>query len=248
MTIALMSELHKPQVAILASGEGTTAEAFILATVARRANLEVPLVVSNNRYPGAFSRVTALNRIHKLDIEKLYIGPTNYPRRFGEVAMRGTTLWQSEAMCEAITKRGIDHVALMGFMQIVTGDLLREYGYLPEYESIYQARMSNTHRGPLPLTADAYGPEIEKRVLASGRKTSEHTVHLVSAGVDRGPVIARHRFKIEPGWAKTDLYKKGQAVEKHFLPLDIDRFLELQAGYEVSQAHGSSPIVTTQKG
>jgi phosphoribosylglycinamide formyltransferase 1 len=234
-----MSELHKPQVAILASGEGTTAEAFIMGTLFGGIDLEVPLVVSNRWNPGVFSRVTSLNRIHNLDIDKKYIGPKKYPKRIGEAAVHGMTLWQSEEMCKAMADHDIDHVALMGYMQVVSGDLLEEYGYLPEYSSIYQARMSNTHPGPLPLTAGTYGVHASEKVLQEvnkgRRKHSAHTVHLVSAGVDNGPVIARHRVDVEPGDTPETLFRRVQAKEKRHLPLDIMNFLSDQAEY-----HGNS--------
>jgi phosphoribosylglycinamide formyltransferase 1 len=233
--INLVSELHKPKVAILASGEGTTAEAFILGTLFGGIDLEVPLVISDKQHPGVFSRVTALNKIHGFDIDKSYIGPKKYPNRRGEVAVRGMTLWQSEEMCKAVAEHDIDHVALMGFMQVVRGDLLQEYGYLPEYDSIYQARMSNTHPGPLPLTAGTFGVHASEKVLeevANGRrKHSAHTVHLVSAGVDGGPVIARNRVDVEPDDTPETLFRRVQAKEKRRLPLDILKFLTGQAEY-----------------
>jgi phosphoribosylglycinamide formyltransferase 1 len=230
-----MSELHKPRVAILVSGEGTTAEAFIMGTLFGGIDLEVPLVVSNRQYPGVFSRVTALNRIHSLDIDKKYVGPKKYPKRIGEAAVHGMTLWQSEEMCQAMSDHDIDHVALMGYMQVVGGDLLDEYGYHPEYSSIYQARMSNTHPGPLPLTAGTYGVHASEKVLQEvkkgRRKHSAHSVHLVSAGVDDGPVIARHRVDVEPGDTAQLLFERVQATEKRRLPLDILKFLRGQAEY-----------------
>lgn len=226
-----MSELHKPAVAILASGSGSTAEAFILATVAGRVDAEVPVVISNNEHPGVFDKVRFLNRAHKLGIETLCISSRHYPRRFGEVASRGQTLWQSEMICEALDGRRVEHVGLMGYMEVVTGDLLDTYGYLPEYTDIHQGRMSNTHPGPLPLTVDTFGIHASEKVLETGRKYSAYTVHLVAAGVDQGPVIARHRVKVEPGDTPQELFQRVQVVEKKMLPIDIDRFLKEQAAW-----------------
>ncbi|HEX5448110.1 MAG TPA: formyltransferase family protein [Candidatus Saccharimonadales bacterium] len=227
-----MSELHKPQVAIMASGEGTTAVAFMLAVVAGRIDAEVPLVISNNREPAIFQKVGFLNRAHRLGTEMLAVTGADYPLRRGEERARGLNPWQSERMARLMQDYDVDHVALMGFMKIVTGDLLSEYGYLPEqHTSIYQARMSNTHPGPLPLTADTMGAEASAKVLAAGRKTSEHTVHLVSAGVDQGPVIARHRVKAVAGDTKATLFRRVHEVEMRELPRDIDLFLQEQTVY-----------------
>jgi hypothetical protein len=48
----------------------------------------------------------------------------------------------------------------MGYMKMVRGELIEEYGWLPHFDSIYQARMSNTHPGPLPETVDTYGSTL----------------------------------------------------------------------------------------
>src|SRR5487761_1173029 len=146
-----MSELHIPTVAVLASGSGSTAEAFIHASQDGRVAAEVGLVVCNNPPEKAdiFARINRLNQLYGLDIEAIEISGRTHPD--GNVG-RGQTLAESAAICERINRGGFAHVALMGYMKMVRGELIEEYGWKPSFGSIYQARITNTHPGPLPET------------------------------------------------------------------------------------------------
>lgn len=223
---------HRPGIAILASGSGSTAEAFIHATQDGRVDAEVGLVVCNNppEKAGIYERIARLNQLYGLDIEAAEINSRTHPE--GNVG-RGQTLAESTAICEKIaTKGGIAHVALMGYMKMVGGDLITEYGYRPDsHHSIYQAMMSNTHPGPLPETEDTYGIHTSARVLELGLSASRHTVHVVGAGVDRGPIIAQHPVEILSGDTPQDLFARVQVVEKATLPYVLDKFLKEQEAF-----------------
>jgi folate-dependent phosphoribosylglycinamide formyltransferase PurN len=92
-----MSELHNPSVAILASGSGSTAEAFIHATQDGRVAADVGLIICNNppEKAGIFTRIERLNRELGLDIEATEIGDRTH-RRSG--LWRGQTLEESAAI------------------------------------------------------------------------------------------------------------------------------------------------------
>jgi phosphoribosylglycinamide formyltransferase-1 len=231
-----MSELHNPKVMILASGSGSTAEAFIHATQDGRVDAEVGLVVCNKppEEAGVYERVAELNRQYGLDIEAAHISKSQYPE--GPMP-RGQTLAESEAICrKAIEQGGYDHIALMGYMRIITGNLLEEFGYLPDiHNSRYQARLSNTHPGPLPETKDSYGIGASQRVLDLGLTASAHTFHLVAPEVDDGPVLDAHGVDVLPGDTARKLFARVQEREKARLPGDIDNFLKEQRAY-----HGAS--------
>ena len=119
----------------------------------------------------------------------------------------------------------------MGYMKIVRGDLIEEYGWQPHFTSIFQARMSNTHPGPLPETEDTYGLHTSERVLELGLSVSRHTVHVVASGVDRGPKIAEHPVEILPEDTAQDLFNRVQVVEKVALPYALDKFLKEQRSF-----------------
>jgi len=221
---------HQPTIAILASGSGSTAEAFIHATQDDRVAAEVGLIVCNNppEKAGIFARTARLNTLYGLDIEVIEISGRTHPD--GNVG-RGQTLAESAAICERVSNGGFAHVALMGYMKMVRGELIEEYGWRPDYTSVYQARMTNTHPGPLPETEDTHGIHTSKRVLELGLSRSRHTVHLVADGIDRGPKIAEHPVEVMDGDTAQSLFDRVQIVEKAVLPYALGKFLQEQGGY-----------------
>jgi len=231
-----MSEFRTPRIAILASGSGSTAEALIRTTTTnRKINTQVGLVICNNppEKAGVYRRVAQLNDELELDLDVLHISGATHPEGRQE---RGQTLAESAAICKAVADYDCGHVALLGYMKQVNGDLMEEFGWRPgEYTSTYQARMTNTHPGPLPLTKDTFGikaSEIALREFKAGAiPFSEHTVHLVAPDIDDGPIIARHRVTIFPSDTPEELFQRVQITEKERLPFVLDTFLEGQAYY-----------------
>lgn len=225
-----MTELHRPGIAVLASGSGSTAEAFIHATQDGRTDAEVGLVVCNNppEKAGIYGRIERLNKQYGLDTEAVEISGKTHPD--GNVG-RGQTLAEAAAICERLSQGGFAHVALMGYMKIIRGDLVDEYGWLPHFSTIYQARMSNTHPGPLPETEDTYGIHTSERVLELGLLGSKHTVHVVASGIDRGPKIIEHPVEVLHDDSPQDLFDRVQIVEKAALPYALDKFLKEQEEY-----------------
>lgn len=227
-----MSE-HSPGIAILASGSGSTAEAFIEATQDGRVAAEVGLVVCNNTPAKApiYDRIAKLNEKHGLDIEVAHISGRTHPD--GNVG-RGQTLAESEAICRKIQEGGFTHVALMGYMKVLRGALLGEYGEQSRHTSIYQARMSNTHPGSLPETTDTFGIQPSEVAIVTGWKVLRHTVHLVSSDVDGGTVLAEHPVQVLENDNPQDLFSRVQAVEKATLPYVIGNFLREQGEYHAN--------------
>ena len=224
-------EQHIPGIAILASGGGSTAEAFIHATQDGRVDAEVGLVICNNppEKAGIFDRIEQLRKQYKLDIETKVINSFTHP---GGNNNRVQTNEEATAICATAALGDVAHIALMGYMKQVGGELIEEYGWLPHFSSVYQARMSNTHPGPLPETGDTYGIHTQERVLELGLVVSKHTVHVVSAGIDKGPKIAEHPVDVLADDSLQDLFDRVQIVEKTALPYALDKFLKEQAAYQ----------------
>lgn len=222
---------HKTKIAVLASGGGSTAEALVHATQDGRIDAEVGLVVCSkpSAEAGVYSRMSRLNGKYGLDIEVAEISGRTHPS--GNVG-RGQTFSESSAICEKIDQDGFDHVALMGYMRIVRGELVETYGWSSVLRSIYEARMSNTHPGPLPETEDTYGLSTSELVLQLGLAASKHTLHLVSLGVDKGPKIAEHPVEILPDDTPQTLFDRVQVVEKTAYPYALGNFLRNQKEYQ----------------
>lgn len=229
-----MSELaHTPRVAILASGGGTTAEAYARAIHEGRAGAEIGVVVASAPDAGILDRVQHWRQDFGFNTEVAVINGLTHP---GGAQERGQTDEESEAIATLLTAREIRLVALLGYMRIVRGELIQEFGYLPGvHDSMYQARMLNTHPGPLPQTADTYGVGASARVLELGLSESRHTVHVVSAGIDEGPIVAEHPVAVEEGDIPEELNCRTQVVEKATIAYAIDAFLREQDQYLAGQ-------------
>lgn len=227
----------KPCVAILASGEGTTAEAFIRAMQHGEVDCKVGLVVCSRKDAGIFARIANLNAEFGLDIPCELINATTHPASGGETVRRGRQTEAEETAILDILLRGkYDLIAQMGYMKHTGPRIVRTFGWRPEYASIYQARMVNTHPGLLPQTEGLYGDQIQQYVLDKGLEYGGHTLHVVADGYDDGPVIAEHKVAVEPGDTAETLFARVQASEKKHLPHDIARFMKERQEY--NSKHG----------
>lgn len=222
-----MTELHRPEIAILASGSGTTAEAFILATRAGYVDADVRLVISNNGDAGVFDKVDRLNTNKRKPIDVLHISGVTHPDM--PVAPGSQTLAESVALCEAIEERDIALVAMMGYMKRVNGQLLERFGSgAPEPDgSRRPARLINTHPGPLPATRGLYGIHVQEAVLKSKLKFSAQTLHEVTGDYDTGSVIKYVPVPVRQNDTPETLSAAVQQAEKMWLPWEVQSYLHL---------------------
>lgn len=90
------------------------------------------------------------------------------------------------ALDAALQARNVQVVALAGYMRLLTPWLVRRW----------EGRMLNIHPSLLPLYP---GLDTHARALAAGDAEAGCTVHLVTEGVDEGPILAQSRVPILPG-------------------------------------------------
>lgn len=225
----------KPRIAVLASGGGTTVEAFIRAGQRGEINVDVDLVICSREKAGVFQRIGNLNKEFDLHIDCILINHKTHPAANAEHVGRGEqTAGEEAAILAALLGGSFDLVALMGYMKRVGPDLVGAFGWLPEYTSVFQARMVNTHPGLLPDTKAFYGESIQQYVLNRHLPYAGQTLHAVSEKYDDGPIIAEHKVSVEPGDTSTSLFERVQAVEKQFLPGDIESFIKARQAYQLS--------------
>lgn len=224
--------MKRPSIAILASGEGTTAEAFIRLSAEGSIEPEIRLVISNKKTAGVFARIHRLNQELGLNIETLYIGKGNHPASTGEIIERGAqTKAEEAAIIEAIERAEVDLVVLMGYMKKIGPALVRRFGWHSDYSSPYQAMMLNTHPGLLPDSKGLFGVHVQEYVLSHHLTKAGQTLHVVSEGYDEGPKIAEHTISVEPDESPDDLFDRVKAIEKQFLPRDTERFIKERQKY-----------------
>lgn len=220
----------------MASGGGTTAEAFVRAGAAGQIDAGVGLVVCNNKRAGVFRRVADLNKEFGLDIQAVFINGKTHPTKPGEHVRPGDqTQAEEEAIMKLIKDGGFDLVALMGYMKRIGSRLVHEFGWRPEYTQPQQAMMVNTHPGLLPETKGLYGIHVQEYVLKNKLPYGGQTLHIVAEEYDEGPTIVEHKVAVEPHDTPESFFDKVQKVEKQYLPMDIDTFIRKRSEYLKAQ-------------
>lgn len=163
--------LPKTKVAVLISGRGSNMEALVRAAQADDCPFEISLVLANRPDAGGLATAQAAG-IEALCIDQKPFG------RDREAHER--------AIDAALRQRGIQVIALAGYMRILT----------PFLVDAWEGRMLNIHPSLLPKFP---GLDTHARAIAAGEAEAGCTVHLVTAGVDEGPVLGQARVPVLPG-------------------------------------------------
>jgi len=187
----------KSRVGILISGAGSNMAAIIEAAKAADYPGEVAVVISNN--PDA----PGLALAQASGIEALAIDH----RPFGKVRHE-----HELAIDAALRERGVEVVVLAGYMRILTAHLVRAW----------EGRMLNIHPSLLPKYP---GLDTHSRAIAAGDAEAGCTVHLVTEGVDEGPVLGQARVPVEAGDTPEALAVRVRSAEHQLYPKALAAFL-----------------------
>jgi len=224
--------MSKTLVAVLASGDGTTAEALIGACVEGSVNCEVGLVISSNESAGVLPRVARINRETGAGVRLACVGPRSHPPEAGEYLGAGDqTAAEVAAIGNLLRDGGFDLVVLMGYLRRVAPSLVRDYGWRPDYTSVHQARMLNIHPGLVPETKGLYGLSVQTHVLANKLANAGHVVHVVAEKYDDGPVVAEHRITVLASDTPETLSQRVKSMQREQVPRDIGEFAEARGRY-----------------
>ncbi len=161
----------KKRVAILISGRGSNMEALIAAAAHPDYPVKIVLVLSNR--PEAPGLATA--RAAGIDAVAIDHKPFGNDRAAHETAL-DARLRQTDA----------EIVCLAGYMRLLT----------PFLVEAWQGRMLNIHPSLLPAFP---GLHTHARALAAGVRLHGCTVHLVTQGMDEGPILAQAAVPVLPG-------------------------------------------------
>lgn len=184
------------RVAVLISGAGSNMAALIDAAAQAEAPFEVVLVLSNKA--GAAGLAIAEARgVPTAVIDHAAFGKD---RTAHEQAIQ-TAL---EAHC-------IEVVALAGYMRLLT----------PFLVSRWTGRLLNIHPSLLPKYP---GLDTHARALAAGDAEAGCTVHLVTEGVDEGPVLAQAAVPILADDTPASLAQRVLAAEHTLYPQALTAF------------------------
>ena len=188
------------RIVVLASGNGSNAQAIIDACAASKLDAIVVAVVSN--VPEAY----ALTRARAVRIDAVCVAPTH-----GEVRTE-----YDRRLCAQVAKCHPDIVVLAGWMRILSSHFLDEVN----------VPVINLHPG---LPGEFPGVDSIRRAFderSSGRVESGIMVHLVpDEGVDSGPVLGVRLVPIFAHDALADFEERMHAAEHELLVEVLAEFL-----------------------
>lgn len=190
------------RIAVLVSGGGSNLQALIDAGLP---GCEIALVVSNRPDAGALERARAAG------IPTAVITSTPGERRTLERSARDAAV--EKRLETRLSEARIELIVLAGYLRILS----------PRFVRRWPRRILNIHPALLPDFGGPgfYGRHVHEAVLASGARESGATVHLVTAEVDGGPVLAQERVLVEPDDTVESLAARVLAVEHRLLPATV---------------------------
>ena len=182
--------------AVFASGQGTNFAA--LATAAQRGELGGRIAVLLCDRPGA----SALEKARRLGIEALVLPVGRFRSRIED----------ERPWLDALRERNVEIVLLAGFLRRLHEPLL----------SAYERRMLNIHPSLLPSFP---GLDAIRLAFESGVKVTGCTVHLATAELDAGPIVAQQPVEIRDEDTEASLEARIHAAEHLLYPHAVRRFV-----------------------
>lgn len=189
--------MRNRRLGILISGRGSNLQAIVDAIASGRLDATVSVVISNR------SDAAGLDRAAAVGVETLVILPKDYADRDA----------YDRAVAEALRARGIDLVCLAGYMRLVGPALL----------GAYPQRILNIHPSLLPAFP---GLEAPAQALAHGVRVSGATVHIVTAGLDDGPIVMQAAVPVCDHDSPATLAARILGEEHRIYPEAIAQVLE----------------------
>lgn len=188
-----------PALAVLVSGRGSNLDAIFRAIERGDLHARVALVISSRTDAPA------------LDIARQHGAETRVitPKSFASRAEAGA------AIIAALQEARVEAVALAGYKPILDVSVINAY---PD-------RILNVHPSLLPAFAGGMAPKPQTDALAAGVKVSGCTVHIVTADVDAGPIVAQAAVPVLDDDTVESLSARILAEEHRALPMALEWLL-----------------------
>jgi phosphoribosylglycinamide formyltransferase-1 len=185
----------RAKVAVLISGGGTNMAALLYASRADDCPYEIALVASNNPEAGGLRLAAAEG------VPTFVLPHKGMDRGDHDVAMDA-----------AIRESGASHVALAGYMRILT----------PEFVAKWEGRMLNIHPSLLPRYK---GLNTHAQAIENGDSHAGCSVHLVTSELDGGPVLGQTPVAVLPGDTAETLAARVLIAEHQLYPRVLARLV-----------------------
>ena len=184
-------------IGVLASGRGSNFQAIIDNIESGYLNARIAVLITDN--PKAY----AIERAKNNNIDVLVISPKDFSDKDSYYSH----------IAEMLKSKGVELVALAGFMRVVGKPLIRAF----------PNKIMNIHPALLPSFPGLYG---QKQAVDNGVKISGCTVHFVDEGVDRGPIIIQAAVPVYDDDTEDSLSERILRQEHRIFPLAIKFFSE----------------------
>jgi len=123
----------------------------------------------------------------------------------------------TKEVVDALLLHGVELVAIAGFGTILDTPI----------HDTFPGRVLNTHPSLLPAFK---GWHAVDEALAYGVKITGCTVHVATADVDSGPILAQEAVPVLPDDTTETLHERIKTVERRLYPATIKRFAAESAG------------------
>jgi phosphoribosylglycinamide formyltransferase 1 len=190
------------RLAVLISGRGSNLQSILDAIAARTLDATVAVVISNR------SDAAGLLRARAAGIETVCVLPKDYPSRDA----------CDRAIVEILRTRNVGLVCLAGYMRILGRPLLEAFPH----------GILNIHPSLLPSFP---GLDAQRQALEYGVSVTGVTVHLVTDGLDDGPIVAQRAVPVLTDDSVETLAARILVEEHRIYPESIG--LVLSGGWSV---------------
>ena len=206
-----MSEetLALPALAVLVSGRGSNLAAILQAIARDELHAHVALVISSRADAPALD----IARQHEADTRVIA------PKSFASRAEAGA------AIIASLQEAHVQAVVLAGYKPILDASVV----------AAYPDRILNVHPSLLPAFAGGMAPKPQADALAAGVKLSGCTVHIVTAEVDAGPIVAQAAVPVLDDDTVESLSARILVEEHRLLPLALEWLLSGRLRVEKSR-------------
>lgn len=150
---------------------------------------------------------SGLEKAQELGLPTALLARTDFSKTFNREAY-------SQLLAAELQRRAATKVAMAGWMTLLAASMFRA--------DSYAGRILNTHPSMLPQFPGAHAV---RDALAAGAKTTGCTVHVVTADMDAGPIVAQWPVPISPGDTETSLHERIKQVERAHYPEVVQQWL-----------------------
>ncbi|WP_375730758.1 phosphoribosylglycinamide formyltransferase [Brucella ceti] len=187
--------MKRNRVVIFISGGGSNMEALIRAAQAPGFPAEIVAVFSDKAGAGGLAKAEAAGIATQVFKRKDFASKEAH----------------EDAILAALDVLKPDIICLAGYMRLLSGRFIAPY----------EGRILNIHPSLLPLFP---GLHTHQRALDAGMKLAGCTVHLVTEGMDEGPILAQAAVPVLDGDTAETLAARVLKAEHRLYPLALQKF------------------------